>query len=158
MTDTLKDRLCALLEPGIEALGYELLDLEWVTGQRSVLRVYLDAPGGVQVEDCEQVSHYVSGVLDVEDPVPGQYVLEVSSPGLDRPLVRPEHFRRFVGHEVQVEILEPLDGRRRFRGRLAEAAAERIALECEGRRVELTYDALRSARLIPELPFGRRRS
>lgn len=158
MSDTLTNRLRTLLEPGIDALGFELIELEYVSGQRAVLRIYLDAPGGVLVEDCERVSRYVSGVLDVEDPVPGQYALEVSSPGLDRPLVRPEHFRRFVGHEVQVETRQPQDGRRRFRGALVDAQDDRITVRCEDRTVELHLDALRSARLVPELPFGRRRS
>lgn len=158
MSDTLTVRLRTLLEPGIDALGFELIELEYVSGQRAVLRIYIDAPGGVLVEDCERVSRYVSGVLDVEDPVPGQYALEVSSPGLDRPLVRPEHFRRFAGHEVQVETRQPQDGRRRFRGVLIEEREGLITLRCEDRTVELHLDALRSARLVPELPFGRRGS
>lgn len=158
VSDTLTNRLRTLLEPGIDALGFELIELEYISGQRAVLRMYIDAPGGVLVEDCERVSRYVSGVLDVEDPVPGQYALEVSSPGLDRPLVRPEHFERFVGHEVRVETRQPHDGQRRFRGVLAQARDGRITLRCEDRTVELHVDALRSARLVPELPFGRRGS
>lgn len=158
VSDTLTNRLRTLLEPGIDALGFELIELEYVSRQRAVLRIYIDAPGGVLVEDCERVSRYVSGVLDVEDPVPGQYALEVSSPGLDRPLVRPEHFRRFAGHEVQVETRQPRDGQRRFRGVLVDERDGRITLRCEDRTVELHLDALRSARLVPELPFGRRGS
>lgn len=158
VSDTLTNRLRTLLEPGIDALGFELIELEYVSRQRAVLRIYIDAPGGVLVEDCERVSRYVSGVLDVEDPVPGQYALEVSSPGLDRPLVRPEHFRRFAGHEVQVETRQPHDGRRRFRGVLVDEHDGRITLRCEDQTVELHLDALRSARLVPELPFGRRGS
>jgi ribosome maturation factor RimP len=158
VSDAIKARLRGLLEPGVEALGYELLDLEIGGSGRIVLRLYLDAPGGIQVEDCERVSEYVSGVLDVEDPLPGAYTLEVSSPGLDRPLVRPEHFRRFLGSEVQVETRAPVDGRRRFRGRLIEEHDGRIVIECERERVALALAELRSARLVPELPFGRRRS
>lgn len=158
VTDTLKSRLRTLLEAGIEALGFELVDVEFLPGTRAIVRIFIDAPGGVIVDDCESVSRYVSGVLDVEDPVPGQYALEVSSPGLDRPLVRPEHFRRFVGHTVQVETRVSVDGRRRFRGVLDSECEGRITLRCEDRTVELEVDALRSARLVPELPFGRRGS
>jgi ribosome maturation factor RimP len=138
-----------LLEPGVRALGCELVDVEFGGGQRATLRVYIDKPGGVTVDDCADVSRQLSAILDVEDPLPGSYNLEVSSPGLDRPLVTVEDFHRHVGEEVKVQLLRPLDGRRRFKGRLLEATAERIAVEVDGQRFELALDAIERARLVP---------
>ena len=95
-----------LLEPPLDGMGYELLHLECATdGGRNVLRLYIDAPGGIGVDDCEEVSRRVSVLLDVEDALPSAYLLEVSSPGLDRPLVKPEHFRRFAGTGSRARIV-----------------------------------------------------
>lgn len=152
MSDPLKQRIRALLEPGIEALGFELVEVEFVASRQGLLRLYLDAAGGITLDDCQQVSRYASGVLDIEDPLPGSYTLEVSSPGLDRPLSLPEHFERFAGHGVQVELKAPQDGRRRFRGTLRGMRSGCVALEMDGKTLDLPLDALKSARLVPELP------
>ena len=112
-----KEALSRLLEPTIERLGFELADLELKLGGRSgLVRVFIDRPEGIGIDDCEVVSRQVSAILDVEDPLPGNYTLEVSSPGLDRKLTKPEHFRRFMGEEVKVTLRFPLEGRRNFRG------------------------------------------
>ena len=111
------DNMQRPIESAVQGLGYELVGVEYLPqGRRSLLRVYIDTPGGVTVDDCERVSHQVSGVLDVEDPIRGQYVLEVSSPGLDRPLFTAEHFQRFAGSRVRLRTSPPLDGRRNFSG------------------------------------------
>lgn len=149
---SLRDKLIALLEPTVEAMGYELVELEARSNPKGgLVRVYIDKPGGVGLEDCEQVSHQVSGVLDVEDPMPGQYNLEVSSPGLDRPLRKPEHFAGAVGSRVKLELNAPLaDGRWRFTGTLAAFEDGRVTLDVDGEAVVLETDALKRARIVPE--------
>jgi len=148
----MRDELIRLLQPAVEALGYELVEIEYArSGGGGLVRVYIDTPRGVGLEDCERVSHAVSSVLDVEDPVPGHYRLEVSSPGLDRVLRTPEHFARFVGNRVKVQLALPIDGRRRFTGALVEAGDEGVTLEVDGSRVLLAYQQIQKARLVPTL-------
>jgi ribosome maturation factor RimP len=148
----MRDELIRLLQPAVEALGYELVEIEYArSGDGGLVRVYIDTPRGVGLEDCERVSHAVSSVLDVEDPVPGHYRLEVSSPGLDRVLRTPEHFARFVGNRVKVQLALPIDGRRRFTGALVEAGDEGVTLEVDGSKVLLAYQQIQKARLVPTL-------
>ncbi len=147
----LKEKLLALLEPEINALGYELVELDAPapTGTR-VLRLYIDHEDGVGLDDCERVSHAVSGLLDVEDPVQGQYNLEVSSPGLDRPLRTPEHFRRQAGHIVKVVLKPGRPGRRRYKGRILGLEDGMLELETDGGPVSLPVHEIETARLVPE--------
>jgi ribosome maturation factor RimP len=147
----LRDTLLAMLRPMVEELGYELWELEYSPGRgNGFVRLYIDAEAGITVEDCERVSRAVSELLDVADPVPGQYTLEVSSPGLDRPLRTPAHFARFVGEQVFVELAQPLVGRRRFKGSLVTAGPEAIEVEMEGQRHVLPVAGIRKAHLAPE--------
>jgi ribosome maturation factor RimP len=141
----------------VEPMGYELVGVEHFQrgGGASTLRVYIDHARGITLEDCEVVSHQLSGVLDVEDPVPGHYDLEVSSPGLDRPLVFPEHFARFAGQRIKVRLAEKVEGRRTLEGLLLGLDAEApggaaVRLEADGRTWALPFAALESARLIPD--------
>lgn len=144
--------LARLLEPTVEGLGYELADLELrIGGKNGVVRLFIDRPEGVGLGDCEAVSRQVSALLDVEDPVPGHYVLEVSSPGLDRKLTKPAHFQRFVGEEVRVQMRFPIGGRRRFRGKLLAAGEETIEVEVDGASHSLPMATIDSARLVPSL-------
>jgi ribosome maturation factor RimP len=146
------EELTRLLEPTIEQLGYELADLELkLAGRDSLVRVFIDKPEGVGLEDCETVSRQVSAVLDVEDPVPGHYVLEVSSPGLDRKLTKSAHYRRYVGDDIRVQLRFPIEGRRKFRGRLAAASDETIQIEVDGQLHELPIATIDTARLVPSL-------
>jgi ribosome maturation factor RimP len=146
------EELSRLLEPTIERLGYELADLELrLAGRDSVVRVFIDKPEGVGLEDCETVSRQVSAVLDVEDPVPGHYVLEVSSPGLDRKLTKPAHYRRYIGDDIRVQLRLPVDGRRKFRGKLMAANEESIRIEVDGQSHELPLATIDTARLVPSL-------
>jgi ribosome maturation factor RimP len=146
------EELSRLLEPTIERLGYELADLELrLAGRDSVVRVFIDKAEGVGLEDCEIVSRQVSAVLDVEDPVPGHYVLEVSSPGLDRKLTKPEHFRRYVGDDIRLQLRYPVEGRRKFRGKLLAANEETIRIEVDGQLHELPFATIDTARLVPSL-------
>lgn len=145
-----KDELLKLLEPAIEQLGFELADLDLKTGGRDgLLRIFIDKAEGIGIEDCEAVSRQVSAILDVEDPLPGNYTLEVSSPGLDRTLTKPDHFRRFMGQDVKVKLRFPLAGRRNFRGALAAADEDKIEVEVDGELHSLPLATIESARLVP---------
>ena len=143
--------LLNLLEPEVEAMGYELVALDVRTGGKGLVRLYIDGPDGVNLEDCERVSHQVSGLLDVEDPIPGEYTLEVSSPGLDRPLRKAEHFQRFEGHEARVRLRVPRDGRRRFKGVIKNAGQDGFVLESDEGSVRIALDEIDLARLVPDL-------
>jgi ribosome maturation factor RimP len=118
-------------------------------GRSGVVRIFIDKPGGVGLEDCEIVSSQVSTFLDVEDPVPGNYTLEVSSPGLDRKIRKPEHFQRFIGEEVTVKMRFPVLGRGKFRGILKEVDENTILVVVDGEPYELLISNIDSARLVP---------
>ena len=143
--------MAATLEPTVERLGYELIDVELrLAGRDGLVRLYIDNVDGIGLEDCEKVSRAVSALLDVEDPVPGNYNLEVSSPGLDRKLTKSAHFQRFIGHMVKVKLRMPLDGRRRFRGELKSQDEENIVVEVDGQSYSLPLTMIDTARLVPD--------
>lgn len=144
--------MARLLEPTVEGLGYELTDLELRLGGKSgVVRVFIDKSDGVGLADCESVSRQISALLDVEDPLPGHYVLEVSSPGLDRKLTKLEHYRRFLGNDLRVQLRFPLEGRRKFRGTLLAADEKAIEIDVDGKSYSLPMATIESARLVPSL-------
>ncbi len=144
-------KIYELLEPVVTGLGYELVGIEHISqGRHSLLRIYIDVESGVTVDDCEKVSHQVSGVLDVEDLIKGAYHLEVSSPGLDRPLFHAEHFARFAGHKVKVQLRSPINGRRKFSGEIRSVGAGAVRIEAEEGEISLPLDAIEKANLIPE--------
>ena len=146
------DELNALLTPLIGDLGLELVGIEFSPGRGgSLLRVYVDAPGRpVTIDDCERASREISALLDVNDPVAGRYTLEVSSPGLDRPLFTPEQFARFVGQAVKINVNLPLDGRRRFHGTIRDVEGDRIVIEQDGEPVTIAHANVAKARLAPD--------
>jgi ribosome maturation factor RimP len=147
---TLRERLIVLLEPLLGRLGYELVELEYSAGHaHAVVRLFIDAPAGVGLEDCERVSREVSALMDVEDPVPMAYTLEVSSPGFDRVLRTQAHFGRFVGSRVFVELKEPRAGRRRYTGKLLTVDESGIALEVDQEQVMVGFAEIGKARLAP---------
>jgi ribosome maturation factor RimP len=146
-----RQRLIELLEPTVKALGFELVDVEAHFGRRSLLRLFIDREPAVTLADCELVSGQIGAFLDVEDPLPGSYVLEVSSPGLDRRLRTPEHFRRFVGKQVKVQLKEARNGRRRLQGRLTRLDGDTVDLDVDGEQWSLTLDDIDMARLVPQL-------
>ncbi|MGC8517665.1 MAG: ribosome maturation factor RimP [Steroidobacteraceae bacterium] len=148
MAATLRERLIALIEPLAGRLGYELVDVEYSAGRSSAMvRLFIDRPEGVGIEDCERVSREVSALLDVEDPIPTAYRLEVSSPGFDRVLRTRAHFERFAGSRVFVELAAPREGRRRYTGTLCSAGEAGIELEVDGQRVTVGYGEMAKARL-----------
>jgi ribosome maturation factor RimP len=149
------DRLVALLEPVLKDSGYELVEVEFVPGRGGgTLRVYIDvleggSSEGIGLDDCEKASHQVSELLDANDPFPGAYSLEVSSPGLDRVLRTPEHFARFVDNRVKVELQVPRDGRKRYTGVLRKADGESIELDVDNFSVSIKLAEISRARLAP---------
>ncbi|HYA38044.1 MAG TPA: ribosome maturation factor RimP [Candidatus Methylomirabilis sp.] len=139
-----------LLEPGVSAMGFELVDVELAGSHHNpTLRVYIDSPAGVTVDNCADVSRQLSALLDVEDPLPGHYTLEVSSPGLDRPLVKPDDFRRFVGETIKVKMHQPILGRKNFAGRLVEVATDHVVVEVDKEHYDLAFEGMERARLVP---------
>ena len=144
-------RLTALLQPLVEELGYEFVGIDFSSNPKNPsLVLYIDKPAGLQVEDCEITSREVSALLDVEDPIPGHYVLEVSSPGLDRLLFTPAHFSRFVGELVKITLLEPNEGRRKFTGAILRVQDDTITIEQDGTEVSLQHGNIAKARLVPD--------
>lgn len=141
----------AIIEPAVSALGFELVGVEHVAqGRHSLLRVYIDHPDGIDVEDCADVSHQVSAVLDVEDPIKGEYTLEVSSPGLERPLFSPQQFVGHVGQLADVRLRVAQDGRRRFRGRMLAVEDGQLRIEVDGVEYTLLLDNIDKANLVHE--------
>ena len=148
---SVQDRLHALLEPLVETMGYELVLLEFSPHKGSALvRLFIDAPAGITLGDCERVSREVEGVLDVEDPIPSNYRLEVSSPGLDRPLVKPAHYEKFVGQVAKVQLIAPKAGRRKFQGVLKGLQDGQVVLDTAEGTVVLKMDEIERARLVPD--------
>ena len=146
----MSQQLHDLLEPVIADLGYELWHLERVgAGKNSVLRVYIDSPAGIALEDCEKVSREISAVLDVEDAIKGHYDLEVSSPGLDRPLVSAEQFRRFVGERARIHMFAPVQGQRKFAGEIRGVNGDTVDLACDDQTYSLAVGDMAKARLEP---------
>jgi ribosome maturation factor RimP len=144
-------RVQAILEPAVNALGYELLGVEYLPqGKHSLLRMYIDAEDGIGIEDCERVSHQVSGILDVEDVIHGQYSLEVSSPGVDRPLFTPAQFEKFLGHRANIRLSSPQDGRRKFNGVISAVQADQVVLTVDDETVVLPWSRIEKANLVPE--------
>ena len=147
----LEPRIAALITPTIEHLGYELVRVLVLGRERPTVQIMADRADGTQisVEDCERISHAVSAVLDVEDPLPGAWTLEVSSAGIDRPLTRTKDWNRFAGHQARVEMQAPIDGRRRFTGLVlgADEAEARLRLD-NGEDVTLPLYDIRRAKLV----------
>lgn len=150
---TLEDRLNNLLRPLVEGLGYEFVGLELSGPRHALLRIYIDHPraGGVNLDDCETVSREVAALLDVEDPIESSYRLEVSSPGLDRPLFTLAQYLRYQGERVKVTLHLPVDGRRRVQGVVDGAVDDKLCLiDDEGERVEIPFSSVARGRLLPD--------
>lgn len=147
----IEDDIDKLVSPPILAMGLELWGVDYRPGNgNALLRLYIDAEGrAVNLDDCEAVSREVSALLDVHDPIDGQYTLEVSSPGLDRPLFRLAHFARFVGEVAKLELEFPQEGRRRFQGEILGVADDAVSIEQDGQAVRLAIGSIRRARLVP---------
>ncbi len=144
------EALKEMLEPAVNAVGMQLWGIEFLAqGKHSVLRLYIDSENGVSIDNCEAVSHQVSGVLDVEDPIKGEYHLEVSSPGMDRPLFTFEQMARYVGEQVKVRLQLAVNGRRNFTGTLTEAKDNTLAFLVEGQPLTVSFNQIDKANLVP---------
>lgn len=134
------------------SLGMEIVDVEWKIGRQRFLRVYIDKPAGISHADCQAVSEQLGVLLDVEDLVPGPgYILEVSSPGLDRKLLKPADYQRFVGRLARISLNEPVENQKFFEGRLAGFHDGLVEIEVKGRHIELPFAGIRKANLVVEL-------
>lgn len=147
----LADRISEMVRPTVEALGYLLVRVQVSGRQRPRLQVMAERIDGrpMMVDDCASLSRSLSALLDVEDPIPTTYTLEVSSPGIGRPLVKLADYDRFAGGEARIELVRPVGGRRRFRGRLLGTSGETIRLDVDGAEVEVHYRDIQRAKLVP---------
>ncbi|MFU6917661.1 ribosome maturation factor RimP [Pseudomonas aeruginosa] len=144
------EQLQALLAPVVEALGYECWGVEFISqGRHSVLRVYIDRPEGILIDDCEAVSRQVSGILGVEDPISGEYTLEVSSPGMDRPLFTLEQFAKHAGEQVKIRLRSPYEGRRNYQGILRGVEEQDVVVLVDDHEYLLPIDSIDKANIIP---------
>ena len=143
--------LNALIEPVVTAMGFELWGIERIAqGKHSRVVVYIDSADGITVDHCADVSRQISGVLDVEDPIPGQYQLEVSSPGMDRPLFTLDQFERYRGNIVALRLNVPFNGRRKFKGLLAGIENDDVLLHLDGEEYCFPIDGIDQARVVPQ--------
>ena len=143
------DKIQELIEPSVIALGYELWGLEFISaGKHSILRVYIDKEGGILVDDCATVSHQVSGVLDVEDPISTEYTLEVSSPGMDRPLFKLDQYKKYIDNWVEIKLRAPFEGRRKFAGTLTAVEGEDVVVRIDNEEFMLPIDAIDKANIV----------
>ena len=138
-----------LIDTTIQALGLDLWGVELLQqGKYSLLRIYIEREEGVTIEDCEKVSRQVSALLDVEDPIAGEYTLEVSSPGMDRPLFLIEHYSQYVGSEVDLKLRRSLDGRRKFKGQIIKVSGDIVGLLVDGSEFDLEFSDIEKASIV----------
>jgi ribosome maturation factor RimP len=151
MEATLHDRIATIIAPSLNAMGYELVQIRLMEGGRRTLQIMAERKDskGMTTDDCADISRTVSALMDVEDPIKDAYVLEISSPGIDRPLVKRADFERFSGFEAKLETRLPIEGRKRFKGRLKGVEAENIVVDTvEGNTVRIPLDMVQTAKLL----------
>ena len=142
-------KLTEMLRPAVEEVGKELLGVEFISaGNQSVLRLFIDHENGINVDDCAEVSRQVGAILDVEDPISTEYNLEVSSPGVDRPLFDLSHFQAVIGETINVKISLPLNGRRKFKGKLEAIENDTLIVVVDGQDFELVFSNIDKANLV----------
>ncbi len=143
------EEIQALIEPAVQALGVELWGVELLPqGKRSLLRVYIDHTDGVGVDDCAKVSHQISGILDVEEPIPNEYVLEVSSPGMERPLFTLEQYQTYIGAVLSIRLNYAFEGRKKFKGQLVGVEGSDVVLRVDNEEYLLPFDTIHKANLV----------
>ncbi|AAU28825.1 TPA: ribosome maturation factor RimP [Legionella pneumophila] len=144
----INDDLIVLLEPIIKNMGYELWGCEYLSqGKHSLLRIYIDKPDGIGIDDCQEVSKQVSAMLDVEDPIPGHYSLEISSPGIPRPLFSIWQYQRYLGYEIHVKTFKPVNGKRKLSGIIVSASEDTIVLDINNEHQEILLSNIVKANL-----------
>lgn len=144
------EQLQQLIEPVVTALGCELWGIERLSqGKNALVRIYIDKTDGIGVEDCERVSRQVSSLFDVEDPIAGEYTLEVSSPGMDRPLYTLAQYQAFVGEDISLQLRFPYEGRRKFKGRLKGVEESDVVIEVDDHEYLFPFDSIEKANIVP---------
>lgn len=147
----LERQLTEMLEAPVGASGYELVGLEFIrAGEHSTLRIFIDHDNGINVDDCAEVSRQVSAVLDVEDPISVAYNLEVSSPGLERPLFKTAHYEQFIGHEVNIVLKMAIGNRRKWKGEILSIEGETVTINADGQEEQFVLSNIAKANLIPK--------
>ncbi len=142
------ERVTNLLTPVVEGMGYELVGVEYHPSRgQAMLRVFIDRPEGIEIDDCARVSHQISGVLDVEDPIAGEYLLEVSSPGIDRPVFKSTDYERFAGEQIRLRVRGLVEGRRKYHGRLIGLRDEQVIIDEQGEEVAVPLTAIDRAHI-----------
>ncbi len=145
------EHLVNLIEPIVEGLGYECVGIEYNPHPKNgLLRIYIDSESGILLEDCTKVSHQLSGMLDVEDPIADNYQLEVSSPGAERPFFKLSQFEKFIGSTITINVFKPIDKRRKLLGIIKKVDGEIIVLEQNGQILEIPFQAMSKVRLVPD--------
>ena len=145
-----QDKLTELIAPVVEDIGFRFWGLEYqVRKADALLRVYIDHENGIHVDDCATVSHEISGILDVEEPITMAYILEVSSPGMDRILFSPEQFAEFVGYDVKIKLNQMVDKRRKIKGKISEVNDGKITISVENEDITIAFDQIMRARINP---------
>ena len=148
---TKQETLQALIAPVVESLACEFWGMEYLSqGRHTTLRVFIEREGGVLLEDCEKVSRQISAVMDVEDPISGEYTLEVSSPGVDRPLYTLDHYQRFIGHKAELRLRVPFEGRRKFSGTIAGIENDEVMLHVDSEEYLFPIDSIEKANIVPQ--------
>lgn len=147
---TLEQRLTEMIDAPVSALGFELVGIEYIRSRNSTLRIYIDSENGITVDDCADVSHQVSAVLDVEDPITEAYTLEVSSPGLERPLFTVKHYEQFVGEDVAVTLNMAVQNRRKWSGKIKSINGEMITIDVDGKDEMFAFSNIQKANLVPK--------
>ncbi|EGN76369.1 hypothetical protein A28LD_0107 [Idiomarina sp. A28L] len=147
---TLVERLTNMLDPAVAAAGFELVGVEFLRAKQSTLRVYIDHENGITVDDCADVSHQVSAVLDVEDPINTEYFLEVSSPGMERPLFKAAHYESFIGEEASVQLAVALESRRKFTAVISAVDNEVVTFTIGGDSFKVPVSTIKKAHLVPK--------
>jgi len=150
MSQVSREQLIEMLETTVEGLGFELADLELQDGTHGLLRLFIDSEAGISLEDCEAVSRQVSALLDVEDPISGDYSLEVSSPGLNRRLVKAKHFERFAGENVKVKLKRLFEGRRNYKAKLIGYEDPNVILQEGQQKFLVPLQEIDTARVVPK--------
>jgi ribosome maturation factor RimP len=152
MEKSLTAKVCELITPVVEALGYQLWGCELKgLGKHTLLRIYIDSETGVSLDDCAKVSNQISGVLDVEDLIMGRYDLEVSSPGIDRPLFKAEHYRRFIGYTVRIKLYAAQNGQRNFMGEIKDVTEDEVTIIVDDRMMVFPIRNIEKAKVVPKI-------
>lgn len=147
---SLEQRLIEIIQQPIEALGFELIGLEYIRSRQPILRIFIDHENGISVDDCAEVSHQISAIFDVEDPIASNYTLEVSSPGMDRPLFTIEHYKQFIDQNISFSLRIPTMNRRNWKGKLMQVENEMITVDVDGELHQFAFGNIQKANIVPQ--------